>query len=351
MSTNFEGIHPTRIRQILLLSVVLLIGWVLWREMYFMLGGFFGAVTLYVLLRRPMLYLVFKKKWKRAPAAILLMLLSLVVIIYPFAWVIQILVEKLTPLLKDTTRLKESLNQIHLFLLTRYNFEILTQENINKMTGLATGLGGKVLSSTLNTLTNLFISYFLLWFMLMRVGTLQRWLRKALPVRQANSEKLLAETRGIILSNAIGIPLLGLIQGVVAMIGYIIFGIEEYILWGIITGIASVIPFAGTMAAWVPLAILTFARGDTANGIGLTLWGLLAIGMSDNIFRFVLQKYLADMHPIITVFGVIVGLNLFGFLGLIFGPLIISLFFLLVRIYYDEYVDDIKTTSNEAETE
>jgi predicted PurR-regulated permease PerM len=114
--------------------------------------------------------------------------------------------------------------------------------------------------------------------------------------------------------------------------------VEEPILWGVITGIASVIPFVGTMAAWVPIAILTFANGEQGNGIALTLWGLIVIGGSDNVFRFVLQKYLADIHPVITVFGVIFGLNLFGFLGIIFGPLLISLFILMMRIYFDEFV-------------
>jgi predicted PurR-regulated permease PerM len=92
------------------------------------------------------------------------------------------------------------------------------------------------------------------------------------------------------------------------------------------------------MAAWVPLTILTFANGDTTNGYWMAFWGLIVIGGSDNVFRFVLQKYMADIHPLITVFGVIIGLNMFGFLGLIFGPLLISLFILLGRIYYDEFV-------------
>jgi predicted PurR-regulated permease PerM len=173
--------------------------------------------------------------------------------------------------------------------------------------------------------------------MLMKVGQIQRWLLRALPVKRENADSVLKEIREMIMSNSIGIPVLGAVQGIVAMIGYSMFGVEEPILWGIITGIASVIPILGTMAAWVPLTILAFARGDTSNGIWLALWGLIIIGGSDNVFRFILQKYLADIHPLITVFGVILGLNLFGFMGIIFGPLILSLFLLLVRIYYDEF--------------
>lgn len=69
------------------------------------------------------------------------------------------------------------------------------------------------------------------------------------------------------------------------------------------------------------------------------MWGFFAIGSVDNIARFVLQKRLADVHPLITILGVLMGIGLFGFLGIIFGPILISMFILLVRIYNDEFVD------------
>lgn len=326
-----------------MLITVIGLGFIIWKEMYFMLGGFLGAVTLYVLMRKPMLYLVFTRKWKHWIAALVLIIISLGVIIYPFAWVINLLIERLSPYLTDTTKLQNALQQIDKYLQDRYNFDLLNVGNIERVSGFATNIGGKVISTTLNTLTNLVIMYFILWFMLMKVGHVQKWLLKALPVKRTNADKVLLEIREMVMSNAVGIPVLGVVQGIVAMIGYSMFGVKEPILWGVITGIASVIPFVGTMAAWVPLTILAFANGDNANGIWLSLWGLIVIGGSDNVFRFVLQKYLADIHPMITVFGVIFGLNLFGFLGLIFGPLLLALFLLLVRIYYDEFVHEEET--------
>lgn len=338
MQRNIEQIHPNKIRQVLLLATLTGLGWLLWREMYFMFTGFLGAVALYVLLRKPMLYLVHKRKLKHWLASLILILLSLFVIIYPFAWIINMLIERLAPHITDTTGLQNSLRQIDTFLHDRYGFDLLTVSNIEKVSGMATTIGGKIVSTTLNTLTNLVVTYFILWFMLMRVGYIQIWLRKALPVHRTNADKVIKEIRDMVMSNSIGIPVLGAVQGIVAIIGYSMFGVEEPVMWGIITGIASVVPIVGTMTAWVPLTILAFARGDTSNGIWLGLWGLIVIGGSDNVFRFILQKYLADIHPLITVFGVIFGLNLFGFMGIIFGPLLISLFLLLMRIYFDEFV-------------
>ena len=333
-----DYIHPNKVRQVLLLAIIVLLAWVLWSELYFMFTGFLGAVALYVLLRKPMLYLVHKKKWKRWIAAVLLILLSLLVIIYPFAWIFNVLIEKLSPHISDNSGIQESLRQIDNYLHNRYGFDIFSMGNIEKVSTLATAAGGKIVSTTLHTLTNLLVTYFVLWFMLMKAGFIQPNLVKALPVKRQNADAVVKEMREMIMSNSIGIPVLGLVQGVVAMIGYSLFGVEEPVLWGIITGIASVVPIAGTMLAWVPLTILAFARGDSSNGIWLGLWGLFVIGGSDNVFRFILQKYLADIHPLVTVFGVVFGLNLFGFMGIIFGPLVLSLFFLLVRIYYDEFV-------------
>lgn len=303
-----------------------------------MLGAFMGALALYMLMRVPMFYLVYQKKWHRGLSALMLMLISLVAIVMPLAWVVNVLIDELTPMLQDTSRLEASMYSIDTFIQKKYGIDLLSAEMVKKIPGYVASIGGSLISATLSTITNLVIMYFVLYFMLVKSGEMERWIRVHLPIKNNNTTKLLSEVRSVVLSNTIGIPVLGAIQGIVAMIGYYMFGIDKPILWGIITGIASVIPFVGTMAAWVPLAILTFASGDTTNGYWLTFWGLIVIGGSDNVFRFVLQKYMANIHPLITVFGVIIGLNMFGFLGLIFGPLLISLFFMLTRIYNDEFV-------------
>src|SRR4029079_10912538 len=89
---------------------------------------------------------------------------------------------------------------------------------------------------------------------------------------------------------------------------------------------------------YVPLSVMFFVQGDTGHGIAMAVWGFGLIGLVDNLFRFMLNKRLGDIHPLITVFGVIVGIQLFGFIGLIFGPLLISMFILLLRIYSSEFI-------------
>ena len=140
-------------------------------------------------------------------------------------------------------------------------------------------------------------------------------------------------------STAFGIPLLAIIQGGVAMIGYWIFGAPNILFSGFLTGFASVVPMVGTALIWVPIAIYMALIGNWFQAIGLAIFGALVISQLDNLIRFIIQKKMADIHPLITIFGVVIGLSLFGFMGVIFGPLLLSLFFLFVNMFKKGYLD------------
>src|SRR5690606_29011515 len=93
----------------------------------------------------------------------------------------------------------------------------------------------------------------------------------------------------------------------------------------------------GTMAIWVPLVIYLFSTGNTGAGIGLLLYSAVITGNIDYLARISLLKKIGDVHPLVTVLGLIVGLKLFGFFGFIFGPLLISYLLLLIKIYKSEF--------------
>src|SRR5690606_24109963 len=104
-----------------------------------------------------------------------------------------------------------------------------------------------------------------------------------------------------------------------------------------LTSIAAMMPVVGAALIYVPLTIMLLAQGETGKGIAMALWGFLLIGLVDNLFRFLLNKRIGNIHPLITIFGVIVGIQLFGFIGLIFGPVLISMFILLLKVYSSEF--------------
>jgi predicted PurR-regulated permease PerM len=109
------------------------------------------------------------------------------------------------------------------------------------------------------------------------------------------------------------------------------------------TGFFSFVPIIGTMVIVVPAAVYQFSFGEPWQGIGLLLYGVLVIGTIDNIFRFIFQKQFANVHPLITVFGVIIGLQMFSIPGIIFGPLILSWFLIFIRIYRKDFLNNKET--------
>ena len=104
------------------------------------------------------------------------------------------------------------------------------------------------------------------------------------------------------------------------------------------------IPIVGAAIVYVPVGLFMLANGDTTGGIGVIVFGLAIVGLVDNVLRFTFLKKLENIHPLNTVFGIILGLKIFGFFGLIFGPILVSITILLMQIYADEFSENQEDT-------
>ncbi len=193
---------------------------------------------------------------------------------------------------------------------------------------------------------NIFIAVAIMYFMLFYMLTNRRELRESLfeyiPISKENLKIIGEEVRAMVRSNALGIPLVAMAQGIIALIGFLVFGVQAPFFWAVIVTIGSMIPFVGSLLGIVPVFILSLSGGNTFQAWGILLYGFIVVGATDNLFRLFVLKKLDNVHPLITLIGVIVGVPIFGFIGLIFGPLLISLFLIIVRMYKKEYANDNK---------
>ncbi len=194
-----------------------------------------------------------------------------------------------------------------------------------------------MLGATINTLTTIVIMYFILLFYAGGWQKMESGFYEWVPLKDENTLLLRRDLNNLVISNAVGIPLIALAQGVVALIGYLVLGVDQPWFWFVITAIAAMLPVLGAALGYIPVSLLLFANGDTGKGIIMLIYGLAIVGTVDNLFRFWLQKRMGDVHPLITGFGVLIGVPLFGFIGLIFGPILISLFLVLIKIYANEF--------------
>ncbi|RYY41022.1 MAG: AI-2E family transporter [Chitinophagaceae bacterium] len=326
------------IRQIAFILLILFLGIVLTRELWFFFPALLGAITFYVLMRGRMFFLVEKRGWKPAQAAWVLMLLSFFVILVPIGILGNILYAKISYAVTHSTELLASLKLAAARIGKKIGYDLVNSNAINQLGPWLTRLLPKLLGITADTLALISSLYFIVYYMLINGRKMEESLYEYIPLKDGNVELIGREVRNMVVANTIGIPLIAFIQGLVGLIGYLVIGIDEPFLWFAATCITAMLPVVGSGIVYIPLTIMLFAKGETGKGIAMAIWGLGFIGLVDNVVRLFLNKKLGDIHPLITIFGVIVGVSLFGFIGLIFGPLLISMFIVLLRIYGNEFM-------------
>ncbi len=330
-------IHQNRIKQLFFLLCILLLGYLLARQFTPFIPGFLGAVTLYIIMRKGMMFLVEKRRWPKGLVASILMLGSFIIILIPIGGLAGMLTSKITYAIEHATELQDALIKVITQIEGRFGVTLISNENINKLGNFIAQTVPQILNATIGTLGTLFFMYFILYFMLINGRKMEEDIFEYMPLSDKSVNQLGQEIENMVLSNAIGIPVIALLQGIVAVIAYILIGVKEPWFWFGVTCLTAMLPVIGAAFAFVPLAIIFFANDQYWQGMFMIIYGFGVIGTVDNIFRFTLARKIGNVHPLITVFGVIIGIKLFGFIGLIFGPLLISLFILLLKIYSREF--------------
>ncbi len=342
-----------RIRQVLLLLIIILLAYLVIIELHVFLPGLLGALTLYILSRANYFQLIYNRKWKKGWAAGLFIIYYLFLLGLPIYLAITLISPKINAFLEDPNSMVQAAKHSIDTIQQKIGFTIVSETTLTNSLSRLTAFIPGVLNSTANLISNLAIMLFILYNMLVNGREIERLLNQLIPLKQENINMLAAETKKMVRANALGIPLISIIQGLIATLGYFIFGVKEWGLWGFLTGAFAFFPVVGTMIVWVPMVIYMFAIGDTWNATGLTLYSAIVTGNVDYIARITLLKRMGDVHPVITILGVIVGLGLFGFIGLIFGPLLISYIIVLFKIYMNEFVNKgaVGVVENKKETE
>lgn len=333
------AITSNNLKQYGLLAAIILLIWVLGRQLFLFIPSMLGAVTLYILMRQWFFRLTVVRNWKKWLTATVFIIGAIVVFVLPFFFLAQAVIPKFTSFFSNSDQFSSGLQTIVGQINQKFpslNFDL---GELRGMVSRVMNSAPKVLGAAGNIFTNLILTFFLLYFMLVDGRRMERTIQRYMPLKEDNIQNVWQATRIMVVSNAIGIPVLAAAQALVAMLGYYLFGVEEFILWGIMTGLFSVIPIVGSALVWIPLSIYLLATGDVGQGVGLMIYSVAVISNIDNVLRFSLLKKLGDVHPIITVLGIIVGIPLFGFMGFIFGPLLISYLLLLIQIYQTEFTD------------
>lgn len=290
------------------------------------------------MVRDQMLYLTQKKKIRKSVTAIILLIEAILCFLVPLSLAVWLLISKLQTVNVDTATFVDTITNLADWIRRKTEYDLLSKENISSIASILPGIGQFLMGGISSFAVNLFVLVFVLYFMLIGGTKMEQYIYELLPFSDSNKKHVMNEINIIVRANAIGIPLLAIIQGAIATLGYYLFDAPSALLFGFLTCFATVIPIVGTTLVWFPLAAYMAISGDWPHAIGLLLYCGLIVTNIDNLIRFILQKKMADTHPLITIFGVVIGLSLFGFMGVIFGPLLISIFILCVNIFKEQYL-------------
>lgn len=275
--------------------------------------------------------------WKKSLAAGLLMLASFVGILIPVSLIVFMLSSKIGKAVANSEKVisafKEQTDKAEQY----FGYNISSSIDSQSITGWISKSLQDLAGGTFTAFIAIGIMYFMLYYMLINKEKMRVILSTYIPLNEENIRLVGEESNTSVRSNALGIPLVAIIQGIIALIGFLIFGVPDPFFWFVITAVGSMIPFIGTALGIIPVTLLMLSQGQNWQAIAILIYGFAIVGSTDNVIRLYILERLSSVHPLITLFGVVVGVQLFGFIGLIFGPLLVSLFLLILKIYKKEY--------------
>ena len=336
-------------KNLLIFSIVLLLVFIIYGLREY-LSSLLGSVIVYILYLPMFRYLVEKKKWKHTLTAIIIILISFVVIVLPFLFLSVLLTDKIV---YYTSHYDEILNLV-VRLETATGVKLRDKATI---TSIAANLGSylsNLFPSLVNGALTVFIilglMYFIMYYLLINNRDLNDLIYRFLPFKKSTIIALTEELKASVNANVLGLGIISLVQACLVGLGFWIFHIPDPFFWGLISFFAAFIPVLGTPLVWGPGAIYLFSQGHSGAGIGLLVYGTVLVMNIDNVLRLYIAKKMGDTHPLITMIGVVLGIPLFGILGLVIGPLMISYLLLLFKVYAKESVESIGLEVQNADT-
>ncbi len=331
-----DNIYSARQQYVLLITCLLVLAGLILFGLGSYITGFLGAGILFVVFRPWFKALVHRRGWNRYVVTAGLLVFALVVIILPFTALILMLVNRINYYSQDTSQIMSVLHSIERKIGYTFTNEQTVRSLLQQgMRWLSVRLPS-LASSVLHFVVIIGLMLFTLYFMYTQEEPFLRGLRRYLPFRNSTLEELGESLKHNVQTNVLGQALIALVQALLTGSTLWIFQVQDALFWGTLSFFLAFVPVLGTPLVWVPAAILKLTQGATGQGVGILLVGVIVILNIDNLLRIMLARRIGDIHPLITLAGVVLGVNIFGILGLVIGPLLLSYFIVLMKVFERE---------------
>jgi predicted PurR-regulated permease PerM len=330
-------------------------------KFYFIIDEFLPSIaTAFVLayIFNPIYVYLLRITKRKSLSAFIIIIIIFALIIVPFTLFIFGLQKEIPLVFNDTTYnlLQNALSNIQNTLYEDFSLNIsdyiasIKAQLAGAVQTAITVFGPKIIFSISGFALSAFLTIFIMYYLLINSDTIVDTVMQYFPLSKSNCDELLNEVSLNTRTLVLGQLLIAVIQGTLNGVGFLIFGIQGALLWGFVTVIMSFLPFVGTMVIWLPAGLIQLAQHNYFSGIGIILWGGLLVGNIDNVVRPKLISSLGNIHPVTVLLGVFIGLKEWGFIGIVLGPLIITVLLILIRMFREEYLVESKSEDDNSLT-
>ncbi len=316
-----------------------------------------AAITVFLLY--PLYGLLYKKTKRENLSAVLLCVLAILIIVIPSILVIGVVVGESVDMYQD---IKDKFTNGNVdeyiancdggFLCTQVKKVLTTSEDgirefltlgVKRVSVFIIENGSVFVKGISSFVIQLFILILSMFYLFKSGDKLVYFIYHTMPMEKKYRLKILKNFKDIVHATFLGSIITMIIQAIIAVIGYSLINwllggnIPYVFLLATLTGLAAIVPIIGTATVWVPIMIIQFAQGNVGAGIAMIVFGAAVIGSVDNIVKPKVIGMKTELHPLLVFLSVFGGLAVFGFIGLIIGPLVSSVFVALLNIYKAEF--------------
>lgn len=323
-----QPLLPIRAIAGLLIAASLTFGLFLLWEPFFLSLTVGGVVAL---LSRPLYDRCLK--WVRSSqvAAGLSLLIVLVIIILPLGALLSVLIREVTSINATVHTSTYSTDHVNSFIssfatrLGLNNFHVDIKSYALQIIQFIGSRSISILGGVFGTLGSLFLALIAAFYILQNHESIRAHLIAFSPLRRADTQLIIQRTREVIQATVSGNLLIVTLQSLTSMIGMLIFHVGSPVLFGILYGLASMIPIVGTALIYLPIALFEIAQGNINTAVGIIIWSIVQGALFDNVIGPQLIEKRAHLHPFFILLGVLGGVARFGILGIVLGPTIVAL--------------------------
>jgi predicted PurR-regulated permease PerM len=287
----------------------------------------------------PVFHFIESRTHRPELSSALSILLALIIMVLPSVYLVTELVRQVSG--AATNFQTENVQRIGDYLSgitgNRIDFREVISSAFDQARRSIIGLAPDILGSIGELFLGVFIMFFVMFYGFREGKAFMARIKRLMPLDPGLKESLFNELRTVTQAVLYGQVMTAVIQGTLGGLGLLVFGVSNWLFWGAIMMITAFLPVLGTPIIWVPAAVSLFMDGETARGVGLMIYGGTIVMNIDNFIRPRLVSGRTSVHPVLILIGVLGGLKLFGFVGMLVGPLILALLVAFVKFYEQTY--------------